>query len=440
MGIDVDLNKYFNAINAAEPIKLNGKITQVIGLVIESQGPSVSLGELCYVCSRMGDVPPIPAEVVGFRGGRVLLMPIGEMQGIGPGCEVISAQKMLKVKVGRQLLGRILDGLGNPIDGKGPLSMTQEYPLHAAPPHPLSRPRIKDYLPVGVRAIDGVITMGCGQRIGIMAGSGVGKSTLLGMIARNTEADISVIALIGERGREVREFIERDLGEEGLKRSVVVVATSDQPALVRIKGAMTATAIAEYFRDEGMNVILMMDSVTRFAMAQREVGLTVGEPPATRGYTPSVFALLPRLLERAGTSDAGSITGIYTVLVDGDDMNEPIADAVRSILDGHIVLSRAIAAQNHYPAIDILGSVSRVMLEIVAKEHYSAAQKLRAVLAVYKEAEDLINIGAYVTGSNPNIDSAIQKIAAVKGFLQQGVYETNSFEETVQALRKIGGA
>ena len=432
--MDIDVNKYINAIKSCESIKMNGKITQVIGLVIESQGPNVSLGELCYVCSRMNHVEPVPAEVVGFRKGHVLLMPIGEMQGIGPGCEVVSAQKMLKVNVGKQLLGRILDGLGNPIDGKGPLNASLEYPLNAMPPHPLSRPRINKPLSVGVRAIDGVITMGCGQRIGIMAGSGVGKSTLLGMIARNTEADISVIALIGERGREVREFIERDLGEEGLKRAVVIVATSDQPALVRIKGAMTATAIAEYFRDQGMNVVLMMDSVTRFAMAQREVGLTVGEPPATRGYTPSVFAMLPRLLERAGTNDRGSITGIYTVLVDGDDMNEPIADAVRSILDGHIVLSRAIAAQNHYPAIDVLNSVSRVMLEIVKKEHYQAAQNLRSMMAVYREAEDLINIGAYVSGSNPKIDDAIKKIEAIRKFLQQGVYEVDSFEETVNNL------
>ncbi|SEJ62546.1 flagellum-specific ATP synthase [Propionispira arboris] len=432
--MEMNTKKFMDAIQSCESIKMNGKITQVIGLVIESQGPNVSLGELCYVCSRLDNVEPIPAEVVGFRGGFVLLMPIGEMQGIGPGCEVISAQKVLKVKVGKQLLGRIVDGLGNPMDGKGPLSAAQEYPLHAIPPHPLSRPRITESLYVGVRAIDGAMTIGSGQRIGIMAGSGVGKSTLLSMVARNTEADVSVIALIGERGREVKEFIERDLGEEGLKRSVVVVATSDQPALVRIKGAMTATAIAEYFRDQGMKVILMMDSVTRFAMAQREVGLTIGEPPATRGYTPSVFALLPRLLERAGTNDKGSITGIYTVLVDGDDMNEPIADAVRSILDGHIVLSRAIAAQNHYPAIDVLSSVSRVMMEVVSKEHYQAAQQLRSTMAVYREAADLINIGAYVAGSNPQIDRAIQKIEGINQFLCQDVFEINTFEETKQAL------
>lgn len=435
--IDFNMNKYLTAINQAESIKMNGKITQIIGLVIESQGPNVNLGELCYVCPRSTSGEMIPAEVVGFRQNRVLLMPIGEMQGIGPGCEVIAAQRTLKVAVGRQLLGRILDGLGNPMDGKGPLNSNLEYPLHATPPHPLSRPRIMDKLSVGVRAIDGLLTLGRGQRIGIMAGSGVGKSTLLGMIARNTEADISVIALVGERGREVREFIERDLGEEGLKRSVVVVATSDQPALVRIKGAMTATAIAEYFRDQGLNVILMMDSVTRFAMAQREVGLTVGEPPATRGYTPSVFAMLPKLLERAGTGERGSITGIYTVLVDGDDMNEPIADAVRSILDGHVVLSRNIAAQNHYPAIDVLNSVSRVMLEIAESGHYQAAQKLRSIMATYREAEDLINIGAYVAGSNQDIDRAIHVINEIKNFLKQDVYENNTMEETVRKLTEL---
>ena len=345
-------------------MRRSGRVTQIVGLVIESQGPNVNLGDLCYVSSRGGS-QAIPAEVVGFRQNRVLLMPIAEMEGIGPGCEVISAQGTLKVTVGQGLLGRILDGMGRPMDGKGPLVSSREYPLNALPPPPLTRRRIEEPLSVGVRAIDALLTLGKGQRVGIMAGSGVGKSTLLGMMARNTEADISVIALIGERGREVREFIERDLGEEGLKRSVVVVATSDQPALVRIKGALTATAIAEYFRDQGRDVMFMMDSVTRFAMAQREVGLTVGEPPATRGYTPSVFAMLPKLLERSGTGANGSITGIYTVLVDGDDMNEPIADAVRSILDGHIVLSRSIAAQNHYPAIDILNSVSRVMSEVV---------------------------------------------------------------------------
>lgn len=428
--------KYLNVIDSIETMKISGKITQIVGLVIESQGPSVNLGDLCYISPR-NEGMPIPAEVVGFRQNRVLLMPIGEMQGIGPGCEVFSAHQSLKVNVGHHLLGRILDGLGNPMDDKGPLIVDDEYPLQSAPPHPLTRRRIEKKMSVGVRAIDGLITLGRGQRIGIMAGSGVGKSTLLGMIARNTEADINVIALVGERGREVREFIERDLGEEGLKRSVVVIATSDQPALVRIKGAMTATAIAEYFRDQGLDVVLMMDSVTRFAMAQREVGLTVGEPPATRGYTPSVFAMLPKLLERSGTGEKGSITGIYTVLVDGDDMNEPIADAVRSILDGHIVLDRKIAAQNHYPAIDVLGSVSRVMLDIVAKEHNLAAQKLRSIMATYREAEDLINIGAYATGSNASIDRAIVAIDSVKAFLQQDVNEKMDADETIAKLLSL---
>ena len=437
MDININLEKFNTAIDHCKSMNMIGKVVQIVGLVIECNGPNVSMGELCYVHSHFEDVEPLPAEVVGFRGGYVLLMPLGETKGIGPGCQVVSAQKVLQVKVGPELLGRVIDGLGNPIDGKGPILCQKEYPIQADPPAPLERPVIKDSLYVGVRAIDGLITMGQGQRIGIMAGSGVGKSTLLSMIARNTEADISVIALVGERGREVKEFIERDLGEEGLKRSVVVVATSDKPALVRIKGALTATAIAEYFRDRGRKVVLMMDSVTRFAMAQREVGLTVGEPPATRGYTPSVFALLPRLLERAGTSAKGSITGIYTVLVDGDDMNEPIADAVRSILDGHIVLSRNIAAQNHFPAIDVLASVSRVMSAVVPKEHMEANRKLRALMAVYKEAEDLIHIGAYVKGSSPKIDEAVQKIDAINDFLCQGVFEVQSFEETIQRLEGI---
>ena len=437
MDININLEKFNTAIDHCKSMNMIGKVVQIVGLVIECNGPNVSMGELCYVHSHFEDVEPLPAEVVGFREGYVLLMPLGETKGIGPGCQVVSAQKVLQVKVGPELLGRVIDGLGNPIDGKGPILCQKEYPIQADPPAPLERPVIKDSLYVGVRAIDGLITMGQGQRIGIMAGSGVGKSTLLSRIARNTEAVISVIALVGERGREVKEFIERDLGEEGLKRSVVVVATSDKPALVRIKGALTATAIAEYFRDRGRKVVLMMDSVTRFAMAQREVGLTVGEPPATRGYTPSVFALLPRLLERAGTSAKGSITGIYTVLVDGDDMNEPIADAVRSILDGHIVLSRNIAAQNHFPAIDVLASVSRVMSAVVPKEHMEANRKLRALMAVYKEAEDLIHIGAYVKGSSPKIDEAVQKIDAINDFLCQGVFEVQSFEETIQRLEGI---
>ena len=439
MDININLEKFNTAIEHCKSMNMIGKVVQIVGLVIECNGPNVSMGELCYVHSHFEDVEPLPAEVVGFREGYVLLMPLGETKGIGPGCQVISAQKVLQVKVGPELLGRVIDGLGNPIDGKGPILCQKEYPIQADPPAPLERPVIKDSLYVGVRAIDGLITMGQGQRIGIMAGSGVGKSTLLSMIARNTEADISVIALVGERGREVKEFIERDLGEEGLKRSVVVVATSDKPALVRIKGALTATAIAEYFRDRGRKVVLMMDSVTRFAMAQREVGLTVGEPPATRGYTPSVFALLPRLLERAGTSAKGSITGIYTVLVDGDDMNEPIADAVRSILDGHIVLSRKIAAQNHFPAIDIMPSVSRVMNEVVSPEHLKAAQQMRQLMAVYRDAEDLIHIGAYVKGSSAKIDEAVQKIDAINAFLCQGIFEVDSYADTEKKLIAISG-
>lgn len=439
MDININLEKFNTAIDHCKSMNMIGKVVQIVGLVIECNGPNVSMGELCYVHSHFEDVEPLPAEVVGFREGYVLLMPLGETKGIGPGCQVVSAQKVLQVKVGPELLGRVIDGLGNPIDGKGPILCQKEYPIQADPPAPLERPVIKDSLYVGVRAIDGLITMGQGQRIGIMAGSGVGKSTLLSMIARNTEADISVIALVGERGREVKEFIERDLGEEGLKRSVVVVATSDKPALVRIKGALTATAIAEYFRDRGRKVVLMMDSVTRFAMAQREVGLTVGEPPATRGYTPSVFALLPRLLERAGTSAKGSITGIYTVLVDGDDMNEPIADAVRSILDGHIVLSRKIAAQNHFPAIDIMPSVSRVMNEVVSPEHLKAAQQMRQLMAVYRDAEDLIHIGAYVKGSSAKIDEAVQKIDAINAFLCQGIFEVDSYADTEKKLIAISG-
>ncbi|MDU2066225.1 MAG: flagellar protein export ATPase FliI [Sporomusaceae bacterium] len=427
---------YLQKIEQAQTMRLTGKITQIIGLVIESQGPAVNLGELCYITSRDQSFS-IPAEVVGFRQNRVLLMPIGEMQGIGPGCEVLAANQTLSIGVGEALLGRVVDGLGRPMDDKGPLEPEKFYPIHAMPPSPLTRKRIDKTMSVGVKAIDSLITLGRGQRVGIMAGSGVGKSTLLGMIARNTEADINVIALIGERGREVREFIERDLGEAGLKRSVVVVATSDQPALLRVKGAMTATAIAEYFRDQGKNVMLMMDSVTRFAMGQREVGLTIGEPPATRGYTPSVFAMLPKLLERSGTGSIGSITGIYTVLVDGDDMNEPIADSVRSILDGHIVLSRALAAKNHYPAIDVLASVSRVMLEIVERPHWDAAQKLRSILATYREAEDLINIGAYVKGSNEEIDTAMEHISAVKKFLQQEVYDETTMEQTISILEQV---
>lgn len=433
---DLDFKKFSDAVRRISAIKQNGKVTQVVGLVIESLGPPAQVGELCHIQISRNE-PPVAAEVVGFKENKVLLMPLGEMSGIKPGSEVIASGRSLSVGVGSALLGRVLDGLGRPMDGKGPIITTKEYPLHNKPPDPLTRKRIKEHLTLGVKAIDGTLTCGKGQRVGIFAGSGVGKSTLLGMIARNTEADINVIGLIGERGREVRDFIEKDLGEEGLSRSVVVVATSDQPALIRLKGAFTATAIAEYFRDLGSDVMFMMDSVTRFAMAQREVGLAIGEPPATRGYTPSVFALLPRLLERSGTSKRGTITGLYTVLVEADDMNEPIADAVRSILDGHIVLSRKLATQNHYPAIDVLQSVSRVMPDIVGKEHVSVAGLLRDTLATYQEAEDLINIGAYVSGSNPKIDYAIGLIDQIKDFLKQEVDEREDFDHTVHDLANI---
>lgn len=429
----VNLDKYFMALERTDPIKTNGKVTQVIGLIIESQGPGANLGELCYVFPNNGS-EKIQAEVVGFKENKILLMPLGELKGIGPGCEVVSSGESFKIGVGPKLMGRILDGLGNPLDGQGPIEIAAHYPVNGSPPNPLDRKRIKEPLSVGVKAIDGLLTCGKGQRVGIFAGSGVGKSTLLGMVARNTSADVNIIALIGERGREVREFIEKDLGSEGLKRSVVIVATSDQPALVRLKGALVATTVAEYFRDQGLNVMLMMDSVTRFAMSQREVGLAVGEPPATRGYTPSVFALLPKLLERSGTSSDGTITGLYTVLVDGDDHNEPVADAVRGILDGHIVLSRDIAMQNHYPAIDVLASVSRVMNDIVTTEHRSASGELRSIMATYRDSKDLIDIGAYVQGSNPKIDYAISKIDYINQYLKQGVNEAFAIHEAVDRL------
>jgi flagellum-specific ATP synthase len=377
---------------------------------------------------------PLKAEVVGFRSNKVVLMPLGTLDSIGPGCDVVGTGKPLSVQVGHELLGKVLDGLGQPLDGSFLPSRMPHYSTNSAPGNPLSRPRVLTPISVGVRCIDGLLTIGKGQRVGIFAGSGVGKSTLMGMIARNTSADVNVIALIGERGREVLDFIERDLGPEGLARSVVIVATSDQPALVRIKGAMIATSIAEYFRDRGLNVMLMMDSVTRFAMAQREVGLAVGEPPATRGYTPSVFAMLPRLLERSGTGPKGSITAFYTVLVDGEDMNEPIADAVRGILDGHIVLDRSLANKGHYPAIDVLASVSRVMKEIVSDEHTEAAEMLKRMLSIYKDSEDLIHIGAYQRGSYPQIDLALQYIQAIWDYTKQRITEKLTFEEAHERL------
>jgi flagellum-specific ATP synthase len=429
-------DRYIGMLESVDLVRQNGKVRQVIGVVIETLGPNMAIGETCHIQYKR-TAEPVLAEVVGFRDNKVLIMPLGDLLGIGAGSEVVSLGKPLEIGVTDDLLGRVLDGLGRPIDGKGRILAERRAQIIGAPPDALTRKRITQPLSLGIRAIDSMMTCGKGQRAGVFAGSGVGKSTILGMIARNTSADVNVIALIGERGKEVRDFIERDLGEEGLRRSVVVVSTSDQPALVRIKAAFVATTIAEYFRDQGLDVMFMMDSVTRFAMAQREVGLAIGEPTTTRGYTPSVFALLPKLLERAGTSQSGTITGLYSVLVDGDDMNEPVADAVRSILDGHIVLSRKLAAANHYPAIDVLSSVSRVMPDVVDHNHYSAASAVRDVMATYREAEDLINIGAYVPGSNPRVDLALSKIEAIRHFLRQGIYETAGYEETISQLLSV---
>lgn len=429
----IDFEEYHKAVDKAELVKVIGKVVQVVGLIIEAQVGGVSVGDLCTIKIEK-DNRDSQAEVVGFRENRVLLMPLGSTAGISPGSQVVAAGHPLMVTVGNELLGRILGGLGEPIDGKGPLQGEEKYPLDADPPDPVKRPRVTEVLRTGIRAIDGTLTVGRGQRIGIFAGSGVGKSTLMGMLARNTEADINVIALVGERGREVRDFVEESLGEEGLKKSVVIVATSDKPPLIRLKAAFVATAIAEYFRNKGKKVVLMMDSVTRFAMAQREIGLAAGEPPTTKGYTPSVFALLPRLMERSGTSETGTITAFYTILVEGDDFNEPIADHSRSILDGHIVLTRSLAARNHYPAVDVPQSVSRLMTNLVSDEHKKSAGQLREVLARYTEAEDLINIGAYVKGSNPKIDYALSKIDQVNGFLKQGTFEKVNFEDTVNQI------
>jgi flagellar protein export ATPase fliI len=432
----LDLSKYFDRLSDATLVQYKGRVSKVVGLTIESIGPQVQVGEMCKIFPVKSDVP-VMAEVVGFTENAVLLMPLGDMQGISPGATVIASGNSHEVQVGDSLLGRVLDGLGQPIDDKESLNVSRAYPVNNMPPNPLSRMRIREPLPLGVKVIDGMLTCGRGQRIGIFAGSGVGKSTLLGMIARNTVADINVIGLIGERGREVKEFIENDLKEEGLNRSVVVVATSDQPALVRKKGALLATSIAEYFRDQGKNVILMMDSLTRFSMAQREVGLAIGEPPVTKGYPPSVFAELPRLLERSGNSDKGSITALYTVLVDGDDMNEPIADTVRGILDGHIVLSRALANKNHYPAIDVLASVSRVMPSIMSAEHMKKVGVMRDLLATYKDSEDLISIGAYVKGSSKKVDFAIEKNDEINNFLKQGVHDKYTFSQIEDMIGQI---
>ncbi len=431
----LNLDKY-NVIYEKCYAKKLGKVSKIVGLTIESIGPDANLNDVCRIIAKDNPDVEVMAEVVGFKDNRILLMPFENVDGIGPGSIVENTGGVLRVAVSDDILGKTVDGLGRPINGDE-LVGAEHYSVEAAPPDPMEREIISEVLPLGVKAVDGLITVGKGQRIGIFAGSGVGKSTLLGMFARNTKADINVIALIGERGREVREFIERDLGEEGMKRSVVVVATSDKPALIRNKAAKTATAIAEYFRDRGKDVLLMMDSLTRFSMAQREIGLASGEPPVTRGYPPSVYSEMPKLLERAGMSSVGSITGLYTVLVDGDDFNEPITDTARSILDGHIMLSRKLGHKNHYPAIDVLQSISRVMGQIATREHKAVAGKLKNVMATYNEAEDLINIGAYKSGSNKNIDYAIEKIDQVNQFLLQGVDEKFSFEEELSMLNAI---
>lgn len=420
-------------IKSADLLKVNGKVTQIIGLVIESIGPNCTLGEVCVIKSRDGRGKCL-SEVVGFRNNRVLSMILGDASNIGPGSEISATGRTLSVHVGPELLGRVIDGLGEPIDSKGPILSGEVRSIYNTAPNPLERKRIVDPIATGIRSIDTLLTCGKGQRVGIFAGSGVGKSVMLGMIARHTNADVNVIALVGERGREVAEFLDKELGEEGLKRSVVVVATSDQASLIRLKAGAMATTIAEYFRDQGLNVMLLMDSVTRLAMAQREVGLAIGEPPTTKGYTPSVFAMLPKLLERAGTAKQGSITGLYTVLVEGDDMNEPVADAVRSILDGHIVLSRRLASSGHYPAVDVLESVSRVLSMITTSEHRAAIHQLLDLMATHREAEDLINIGAYVKGSNPKIDLALKNIEQIRLFLRQSSTEKSNFDDGINQL------
>ncbi|HEX3718721.1 MAG TPA: FliI/YscN family ATPase [Verrucomicrobiae bacterium] len=422
-------------VEQTEVIRNHGRVVQLIGLVIESEGPLAAVGEICRIESA-GHNGATLAEVVGFRNHHVLLMPLGELQGIHPGAEVIALGTTLRVPVGDDLKGRVIDGLGQPLDDLGPIRASDSVSLNLQPPHPLKRQRIRDCFRTGIKAIDTFIPCGRGQRLGIFAGSGVGKSTLLGMIASQAEADVNVIALIGERGREVREFLEKDLDETGRRKSVVVVVTSNQPAIARLKGAFVAMAVAEYFRDKGQNVLLMMDSVTRFAMAQREIGLAVGEPPATRGYTPSVFSLLPQLLERAGSGQTGSITGLFTVLVEADDMNDPIADAVRSILDGHIVLTRELATQNHYPAIDVLESVSRLTRDLTNPQQQALAGRARETMASYRKNQDLINIGAYPAGTNPAIDLSIHLHEPLKTFLRQGINEGFKTEQSWSLLNQ----
>lgn len=435
--IEVDFSKYSEALKDSRPIKVSGKVSRVVGLMIEGIGPDLPIGGTCDIFPT-DSAKPVGAEVVGFMGNRIVMMPLGESRGISPGCHIAARQETAEIKVDDSILGRVIDGLGVPIDDKGPLLCQTLRPIYADPINPLRRKRISEPLDLGVRAVNGLLTVGKGQRIGILSGTGVGKSILLGMMARNTSADVNVICLIGERGREVKEFIEKNLGEEGMKRSVVVVATSDNPPLVRMRSAFVATAIAEHFREQDKNVLLMMDSLTRFAMAQREIGLSVGEPPATKGYTPSVFAVLPKLLERAGASMGdGSITGLYTVLIEGDDISEPISDAARAILDGHLFLSRRLASLGHFPAIDLLGSISRVMVDVASPEHIDMATRFKELYATYREAEDLINIGAYVAGSNPRIDNAIAKIDAMNQYLRQRINDSETLENSIQELKNI---
>jgi flagellum-specific ATP synthase len=437
MSETINLKKYQSFVDTISFVKKRGRVDRITGLIIEGDGPPVSLGSLCTIVSNQRD-KQVDAEVVGFRDHKILLMPLGEMTGIEPGSIIESKDESPLINVSDGLLGRVLDGNGNPLDGKGPIPLGVDYPIFGAPTNPLDKNRVREPLDIGIRAINALLTCGKGQRLGIMAGTGIGKSILLGMAARNTSADVNVVALIGERGREVREFIEENLGEEGLKKSVVVVAASDQPPLVRLRGAFIAHTIAEYFRDRDKDVLLMMDSVTRFALAQREIGLSVGEPPTTRGFTPSVFSLLPKLMERAGTSSGkGTITGLYTVLVEGDDLTEPISDSVRAILDGHIVLSRRLSSHNHYPAIDVLESISRLMIDVVSREQINLAVQFKDILATYREAEDLINIGAYAQGSNPKIDLAIQKIEAFNQFLRQGIGESASMQGSISELKQV---
>ncbi|OQW50229.1 MAG: EscN/YscN/HrcN family type III secretion system ATPase [Proteobacteria bacterium SG_bin7] len=436
LNLDLDFEKYDRVLDFTRVTKDVGKVTHVTGFLLQGYLPGASLGSLVEVYpSTKGK--PFLAEVVGFRDRSILFMPLGEMRGVGLGSKIILVRQMASVGVGDELLGRVIDALGNPVDNKGPISLSGENPLYRDSANPMDRPPIDTPIDLGIRAINGFTTVGQGQRVGIMAGSGVGKSVLLGMVARSTNADVNVIALIGERGREVREFLEKDLGAEGLSRSVVIVATSDQSPLLRMRGAFVASAIAEYFSTQGKNVLLMMDSVTRFAMAQREVGLSTGEPPATKGYTPSVFSLLPKLLERAGNFERGSITGIFTVLVEGDEMDDPIADSVRSIVDGHIVLDRGLAHKGHFPAVDVLQSTSRVMRSIVPSEVIKISRELREMMAVYRDAEDLIRIGAYKQGANKTIDRAIALEPVIKSFLMQEIEDKSNLQDTFRFMEEI---